>query len=118
SPKAMNELRNGWPSTVPRTLIKPRVPKNAAESGITTYVQPPFAGDFCSFALNCLSIWRETFAICVLPSLPSDSSTDMSVQEARDRQVAQQFLQPMSRKYRRAGRVFRPSINSTKRVTK
>ena len=31
----MNELRNGWPSTMPRTFTSPRVPKNAAESGIT-----------------------------------------------------------------------------------
>jgi hypothetical protein len=33
-----------------------RTPKNFAESGITTYVQPPFAGDFCSLALNCFFI--------------------------------------------------------------
>jgi len=52
----MKELRNGWPSIVPRTFTRPFVPKNEAESGITTYVQPPLAGDFCSFALNFLSI--------------------------------------------------------------
>ena len=33
SPKAMNELRNGWPSMVPRTLTRPRVPKNSADCG-------------------------------------------------------------------------------------
>jgi hypothetical protein len=27
----MKELRNGWPSMVPRTLTRPRVPKKAAE---------------------------------------------------------------------------------------
>src|ERR1700676_648906 len=53
SPSAMNELANGWPSTVPRTLTRPRVPKKAAESGITTYVQPPLLSLFCSFAVNC-----------------------------------------------------------------
>src|SRR4051794_10993509 len=39
----MKELSNGWPSTVPRTLTRPRVPKNSAEPGICTYVQPPGA---------------------------------------------------------------------------
>ena len=36
SPRAMNELRNGCPSTVPRTFTRPRVPKNSAEPGICT----------------------------------------------------------------------------------
>ena len=36
SPRAMNELRNGCPSIVPRTLTSPRVPKNSAEPGMTT----------------------------------------------------------------------------------
>ena len=36
SPSAMNELWNGWPSTVPRTLTRPRVPKYSTESGMTT----------------------------------------------------------------------------------
>ena len=36
SPSAMNELRNGWPSTVPATFTSPRVPKYSAEPGITT----------------------------------------------------------------------------------
>ena len=36
SPSAMKELRNGWPSTVPRTLTRPRVPKNSADCGHTT----------------------------------------------------------------------------------
>ena len=40
----MNELSNGLPSTVPRTLTSPRVPKNSADLGQTTYVQPPAAG--------------------------------------------------------------------------
>src|SRR6266481_5268752 len=53
SPSAMNELANGWPSTVPRTLTRPRVPKKAAESGMITYVQPPLLSLFCSFAVNC-----------------------------------------------------------------
>src|ERR1700704_4177471 len=53
SPSAMNELANGWPSTVPRTLTRPRVPKKAAESGMITYVQPPLLSFFCSFAVNC-----------------------------------------------------------------
>ena len=29
---------------VPRTFTRPRVPKNSAERGQTTYVQPPAAG--------------------------------------------------------------------------
>ena len=36
SPIAMNELRKSCPSIFPRILTKPRVPKNSAESGITT----------------------------------------------------------------------------------
>jgi hypothetical protein len=36
SPSAMNELRKGWPSTVPRTFTRPRVPKKSTESRITT----------------------------------------------------------------------------------
>src|SRR5512139_2569057 len=55
SPRAMNELRNAWPAMVPRTLTRPRVPKNSADSGQTTYVQPPLFGLFCSVAVNCLS---------------------------------------------------------------
>ncbi len=45
-PMAMNELRNSRPSIVPRTFTSPRVPKYSTEPGMTTYVQPPFAGDF------------------------------------------------------------------------
>src|SRR5688500_10390036 len=56
SPRAMKELRNGRPSTVPLTLTRPRVPKNSAEPGMTTYVQPPLAGLFWSVAVNCLSM--------------------------------------------------------------
>src|SRR6516165_1626427 len=37
----MNELRNGWPSTVPATFTSPRVPKNLTDSGQMTYTQPP-----------------------------------------------------------------------------
>src|SRR6266567_8390951 len=54
SPMAMNELRKGWPSIVPRTFTSPRVPKNSTDSGQTTYVQPPFDGLLLSLALNCL----------------------------------------------------------------
>lgn len=36
SPIAMNELRNGCPSIVPRTLTSPRVPKNFADPRMTT----------------------------------------------------------------------------------
>jgi hypothetical protein len=36
SPSAMNELWNGWPSMVPRTFTRPRVPKYSAEPGICT----------------------------------------------------------------------------------
>src|SRR6202030_3115023 len=39
-PRAMNELRKGWPLILPLTLTNPRVPKNLTESGQTTYVQP------------------------------------------------------------------------------
>src|ERR1700716_2832142 len=53
SPMAMNELRNGRPSTVPRTFTSPRVPKKSTESGMTTKVQPPLLGLFCNAALNC-----------------------------------------------------------------
>src|ERR1700684_584571 len=51
-PSAMKELRNSWPSTLPRTLTRPRVPKNSTDSGQITNVQPPFFGLFCSFAVN------------------------------------------------------------------
>src|SRR5918998_35048 len=46
SPSAMNALSNGSPSTVPRTLTSPLVPKNAAEPSITTYVHAPLASPF------------------------------------------------------------------------
>ena len=39
----MNELPKGSPSTLPRTLTSPRVPKNSAESGIDD-VGPPALG--------------------------------------------------------------------------
>ena len=32
------------------------MPKNSADSGQTTYVQPPLAGLFCRVAVNSLSI--------------------------------------------------------------
>src|SRR2546421_4657088 len=60
----MNEPRNGWPSTVPVTLTSPRVPKNSAEPGHTTYVCPPLAGLFTSVAVNSLSILSD-----IAPSL-------------------------------------------------
>jgi hypothetical protein len=43
SPIAVNELRKPCPSIVASTFTSPRVRKNATETGITTYVQPPFA---------------------------------------------------------------------------
>lgn len=36
SPRAMKELWNFWPITLPRTLTSPRVPKYSADPGITT----------------------------------------------------------------------------------
>ena len=36
SPMAMNDESKGWPSTVPRTFTRPRVPKNSTERGHTT----------------------------------------------------------------------------------
>ena len=36
SPSAINELRKATPFTVPRTFIRPRVPKTVADSGQTT----------------------------------------------------------------------------------
>jgi hypothetical protein len=36
SPRAMKELRNECPSTVPRTLTSPRVPKYFAQPGMIT----------------------------------------------------------------------------------
>src|SRR5436190_6774162 len=52
SPMAMKELWKGSPSIVPRTLTRPRVPKNSADFGQITYVWPPFAGLFRSFAVK------------------------------------------------------------------
>src|SRR5262249_16715896 len=79
SPSAMNQLRNGWPSTVPRAFPSPRVPKYSAEPGITTYVQPPFWPLCRSVDVNSLSSW-------VMNSiLPSESRT-MSPSVAPDRQ--------------------------------
>src|SRR5580692_11824347 len=54
SPRAMNDERNAWPSTVPRTLTSPTVPKNSADPGITTYVQPPLEGLCWRTARNLL----------------------------------------------------------------
>src|SRR5690242_814749 len=56
SPRAMNELWNGWPSMVPRTLTRPLVPKYATDSGQTRYVQPPSASLRTSVAVNSLFI--------------------------------------------------------------
>jgi hypothetical protein len=39
-PKAMKELRNGWPSMVPRILTSLRVPKNSAEPPRLSAVTP------------------------------------------------------------------------------
>src|SRR5688572_23303955 len=52
SPLAMNEPVNGWRSTVPRTLMRPRVPKNSTDSGHTTNVHPPLVGLFCNLAVK------------------------------------------------------------------
>src|SRR4029077_13937979 len=56
SPRAMNELWNGWPSMVPRTLTRPLVPKNCTDSGQTRYVQPPLASLCTRVAVNSLFI--------------------------------------------------------------
>src|SRR5216684_3524122 len=53
-PRAMNELLNGRPSTVPLTFTSPRVLKYCAEPGMTTYVHPPLLGLRCNFAVNVL----------------------------------------------------------------
>jgi hypothetical protein len=48
----MKELRRGRPSTVPRTLTRPFVPKKLTDAGQTTYVHPPLAELLCNFARN------------------------------------------------------------------
>ena len=53
--------RNGWPSILPLTLTRPRVPKNFTEAGQTTYVQPPLLELFRSFAVN---IWFNNYSSC------------------------------------------------------
>src|SRR4051794_11505894 len=60
SPSAMNALSNGSPSMVPRTLTRPRVPKNSAEPSICTYVCAPFASPLRSGAVNSVSMWVKT----------------------------------------------------------
>jgi hypothetical protein len=57
SPRAMKALWKGWPSTVPATFTKPPVPKNEAESGQTTKVQPPRWGLFSNVAVKVRSIF-------------------------------------------------------------
>ena len=52
----MNELWNGWPSMVPRTLTRPLVPKNSTDSGQIRYVQPPLASLCTKVAVNSLFI--------------------------------------------------------------
>jgi hypothetical protein len=47
---AIKDALNGWPSILPVILTSPFVPKNFAESGHTTYVQPPWFGLFSSVA--------------------------------------------------------------------
>ncbi len=44
SPSAMKELSKSTPSTLAFTLTRPLVPKKAAASGQTMYVQPLFSG--------------------------------------------------------------------------
>ncbi len=75
SPMAMNELRNGWPSIVPRTFTRPRVPKNATDSGQITYVQPPLPGCFCNMALNRLFNMRRLYQACLF-SFPALTRND------------------------------------------
>ena len=60
SPRAMNELWNGWPSMVPRTLTRPLVPKNCTDSGQIRYVQPPLASLCTRVAVNSLFICAST----------------------------------------------------------
>src|SRR5918999_4256394 len=64
SPSGMKEVRNGRPSTVPRILTRPRVPKNAAEPGITTYVQPPGLGLFSRTAVKS---WSSDWFSAIVP---------------------------------------------------
>src|SRR5260370_22245806 len=65
-PRAMNDLLNGRPSTVPLTFTNPRVLKYCAEPGMTTYVHPPLLGLRRNFAVNVLlrvfirAGWMET----------------------------------------------------------
>src|SRR5438067_1633925 len=74
SPSAMKELRKGTPSTVPRTFTSPRVPKNRAESGHTTYVQPPLLGLFSSDAVNSTSsVLIRVSVPCFIPDSRSRS---------------------------------------------
>lgn len=44
SPRAMKELRNGWPLTVARTLTRPRLPKNSAEPPSASQALRPHHG--------------------------------------------------------------------------
>src|ERR1700729_1832280 len=69
-PSAMKELRNSWPSTVPRTFTKPRVSKNSTDWGQTTKVQPPFFGLFWIFAVN------DFFMVLTRKRVGSDPSVD------------------------------------------
>jgi len=50
SPRAMKEVWNGWPSTVPFTFTRPLVWKYSGDPSITTYVHPPLFGLFCNTA--------------------------------------------------------------------
>src|SRR5688500_8389653 len=76
----MNELRNGTPSTVPRTFTRPRVPKNAAESGITTYVHPPLFGDFSRVAVNRL---RNVVIVTTSDDLDAEAGRNSSRRPVR-----------------------------------
>src|ERR1035441_8695714 len=69
----MNELWNGTPSMVPRTLTRPRVPKNSTDGGQTTYVQPPLLGLFCNLAVKRLfNIASDSLRSAESAALPRD----------------------------------------------
>src|SRR5271157_3109069 len=72
---------------VPRTLTRPRVPKNLAESGMTTYVQPPLAGDFCNLAVNCFFTIPPSFTartVYIVGTVPARDGLSKTVHWVQD----------------------------------
>src|ERR1700676_2139447 len=104
-PRAINELRNGWPSIFPLTLTRPRVPKNLTESGQTTKVQPPFLELFCSLAVN---VFFTIFGFPILSIKTRLTTTDEADSTPRPLQPAQRlFCCRSSRRCRRRFGEFR-----------